>query len=65
MQLRGTGGCVETVAQAAQIVRERLQSQFKMATLNTMLVLERAADGSEIAEAREAFAAWAKSERLA
>ena len=53
---------VRTVEQAARIVRSHLQAQFTMQRLNTLLVLERAADGSEVAEARQAFCSWARHE---
>jgi hypothetical protein len=56
------GHPVRTVEQAAQIVRSRLREQFTMRRLSTLLVLERAADGLEVAEAREAFCAWARAE---
>jgi|SoiMethySBSTD1v2_1073268.scaffolds.fasta_scaffold209226_4 hypothetical protein len=54
---------VRTVEQAAQIVRLHLQAKFTIHRLNTLLALERAADGSEIAEARAAFYSWACAER--
>jgi len=53
---------VRTVDQAAQIVRSHLRAKFTMQRLTTLLVLERAADGLEIAEAREAFCSWACKE---
>ena len=56
---------VRTVEQAAQIVRLHLQAKFTIHRLNTLLALERAADGSEIAEAREAFCSWVCAERPA
>jgi hypothetical protein len=59
-----SGKSVVTIAQATNVVRERLQSQFTMVGLNTLLMLERAALGSEVTEARQAFAEWAQTERL-
>jgi hypothetical protein len=53
---------IRTVDQAAQIVRSHLQSQFTMQRLTTLLVLERAADGMEVEEARRAFFSWACTE---
>jgi hypothetical protein len=58
------GEPVKTVQQAADILRTHLQTQFTIVGLNTLLILERAADGAEIEEAREAFCLWA-SEVLA
>ena len=49
---------VRTVEQAAQIVRSYLQAQFTMQRLTTLLALERAAEGLEVAEARQAFYSW-------
>ena len=46
---------IRTVGEAASFVRSRLQAQFTMDRLTTLLVLERAAEGSEIAEARQRF----------
>jgi len=42
---------IRTVDQATEIVRAHLQTQFTMQRLTTLLVLERAADGLEVAEA--------------
>lgn len=53
---------VRTVEQALQIVTSRLQGQFTVHRLSTLLVLERAAEGLEVAEAREAFRVWAYQE---
>jgi hypothetical protein len=53
---------VRTVDQAAQIVRLHLRAQFTMQRLTTLLILERAADGLEVAEARQAFCSWACDE---
>jgi hypothetical protein len=53
---------VRTVDQAAEIVRSHLRTQFTMQRLTTLLVLERAADGLEVAEARQAFCSWASNE---
>jgi hypothetical protein len=49
---------VRTVEQAAQIVRSYLEAQFTMQRLTTLLTLERAAEGLEVAEARQAFCSW-------
>jgi hypothetical protein len=56
---------VRTVEQAATIVRGHLQSQFTMHRLSTLLILERAAEGLEIEQAREAFRVWATVEFVA
>ena len=56
---------IRTVAQAAQIVRSFLEAQFTIARLTTLLALERAAEGSEVAEARQAFCSWARKEQPA
>jgi hypothetical protein len=56
---------VRTIGQAAGILREHLQQQFTIARLNTLLILERAAEGAEIAEARQAFCSWLLSEQSA
>ena len=54
---------IRTVDQAAQIMRSHLREKFTMQRLNILLVLERAAEGVEIAEARQAFCSWALNER--
>ena len=46
---------IRTVSEAAKFVQSRLDAQFTMDRLTTLLVLERAAQGSEIAEARQCF----------
>jgi hypothetical protein len=53
---------IRTVGQAAEIVRSHLRSQFTIQLLNILLVLERAAEGLEIAQARHAFFYWASTE---
>ena len=53
---------IRTVEQAACILRSRLQLQFTIASLNMLLVLERAAEGAEVEEARKAFCSWASKE---
>ena len=55
---------IRTVDQATEIVRAHLRTQFTMQRLTTLLVLERAADGLEVAEARQAFCSWASNELL-
>jgi hypothetical protein len=58
------GAPIRTAEEAAGIVRSCLRERFTMAGLNALLMLERAAEGSEIEEARQAFWTWASSERL-
>ena len=41
-----------------------MQERFTMEGLNTLLMLERAAEGYEIEEARLAFCLWASHEGL-
>ena len=53
---------IRTVEEATQIVRARLHVQFTMNRLTTLLALERAAEGLEVAEAREVFCCWARNE---
>ena len=53
---------VRTVEQASQIVRSYLQAQFTMQRLTTLLALERAAEGLEVAEARQVFCSWIHKE---
>jgi hypothetical protein len=53
---------VRTVDQAAKIVRSHLREKFTMQRLNTLLVLERAAEGLEVEEARQAFTDWARTD---
>jgi hypothetical protein len=53
---------VRTVGQAAEIVRSHLREKFTMQRLNTLLVLERAAEGVEVEDARLAFKNWAHSD---
>ena len=56
---------VKTAEQAACILRSNMQERFTMEGLNTLLMLERAAEGYEIEEARLAFCLWASHEGLA
>ena len=63
--LQGATEPIRTVEQAAQIVRSLLQAQFTVDRLTTLLKLERAAEGLEIAEARNAFCMWACKEQPA
>jgi hypothetical protein len=56
---------VRSVEQAACILRSNLQERFTMEGLNTLLMLERAAEGYEIEEARLAFCLWASHAGLA
>jgi hypothetical protein len=58
------GTPIRTVEQAACIIRSGLRQRFTMAGLNALLMLERAAEGDEVEEARQAFRAWASSEQL-
>jgi hypothetical protein len=60
--LRPSDEPVRTVGQAVQIVQSHLRIQFTIDRLTTLLTLERAAEGSEIAEARHAFSSWACKE---
>jgi hypothetical protein len=53
---------VRTVDEAAELVRTHLREKFTMQRLNTLLVLERAAEGLEIKEARQAFIDWAHND---
>jgi hypothetical protein len=55
---------IRTVGQAVGVLQHHLEQQFTMARLTTLLILERAAEGTEIAEARQAFCAWASSEAI-
>ena len=52
---------IRTIDQAASILRSSLQSQFTMVSLNALLVIERASENGEVAEARQAFCSWASS----
>ena len=58
------GRPIRTVEEAACLIRSCLRQRFTMAGLNALLMLERAAEGDEVAEAREAFWSWASSEQL-
>jgi len=60
-----SGTLVRTAEQAACILRSNMQERFTMVGLNTLLMLERAAEGYEIEEARLAFCLWASHEGLA
>jgi hypothetical protein len=55
---------IRTAEEAASVVRSCLRERFTMAGLNALLMLERAAEGREIEEARQAFWTWASSEQL-
>jgi hypothetical protein len=59
-----SGSLIRTVEEAACILRSRMRERFTMEGLNTLLMLERAAQGDEIEEARHAFCSWALHERL-
>jgi hypothetical protein len=63
--LRSATGVIRTVEEATCILRSRMRARFTMEGLNTLLMLERAAEGDEIEEARRAFYSWALHERLA
>jgi hypothetical protein len=56
---------IRTVDEAVSIVRSNLRGRFTMQGLNTLLMLERAAEGTEVEEARRAFCLWASNEGLA
>ena len=60
-----SGTLIRTVEQAACILRSNIRERFTMEGLNTLLMLERAAEGDEIQEARRAFCSWASHEGLA
>ena len=55
---------IRTAEEAACVVRSCLQDRFTMAGLTALLVLERAAEGAEVEQARHTFLSWAASERL-
>lgn len=59
------GTLIRTAEQAASILRSSMQERFTMEGLNTLLMLERAAEGYEIDVARRAFSSWATHEGLA
>ena len=63
--LRSVPGTIRTVEEAACILRLHMRGRFTMEGLNTLLMLERAAEGDEIQEARQAFCSWALHERVA
>ena len=56
---------IRSVDEAVSVLRSNMLSRFTMQGLNTLLMLERAAEGSEIEEARRAFCLWASNEGLA
>jgi hypothetical protein len=56
---------IRTACQAADIVRDHLQQRISIAGLNTLLMLERAAQGDDVEEARSAFCECARTEQLA
>jgi hypothetical protein len=65
VHLRGASGTpIRTVEQATVLLRAQLQQRFTIEGLNTLLMLERAADGCEIDVARRAFRSWAAHEGL-
>jgi hypothetical protein len=65
VHLRGSSGAlIRTVEQAISLLRATLQQRFTIEGLNTLLMLERAADGCEIDAARQAFRSWAAHEGL-
>jgi hypothetical protein len=58
------GAPIRTAEEAADIIRSCLRERFTMAGLTALLMLERAAEGCEVREARQAFWSWASSEQL-
>jgi hypothetical protein len=58
------GTPIRTAEETACIIRTCLRERFTMAGLNALLMLERAAEGDEVEEARQAFWSWASSEQL-
>ena len=50
---------VRTVGQATNLLRSNMRELFTIDSLDVLLKLERAAQGDEVEEAREAFSSWA------
>jgi hypothetical protein len=65
LPVRASGTLIRTVEQAASMLRSSMRQRFTMEGLNTLLMLERAAEGDEIDLARRAFSSWATHEGLA
>mgnify|MGYP003340532193 CR=1 FL=1 len=62
--LRSSVAPINTAEEAIAVLREHLRSRFTMAGLSTLLMLERAWDCSECAEARAVFHSWAAGEQV-
>ena len=56
---------IRTVGQAIGIMRSNMRELFTIEALDVLLKLERAAEGDEVEEAREAFCVWASRRDLA
>ena len=56
---------IRTVAQATSILRSNMRELFTIESLDVLLKLERAAEGDEVEEARQAFCSWASRRGLA
>jgi hypothetical protein len=56
---------IRTVAQATSILHANMRELFTIDALNVLLKLERAAEGDEVEEARQAFLSWAAKRALA
>jgi hypothetical protein len=56
---------IRTVAQAMSFLRSSMQQLFTIDSLDVLLKLERAAEGDEVEEARQAFYSWASRRGLA
>ena len=55
---------IRTAGEAVLLLNSHLQARFSIAGLNTLLMLERAGEGTDVREARIAFSAWAFNEQL-
>lgn len=55
---------IRTVAQATSILRSNMRELFTIDSLDVLLKLERAAEGDEVEEARQAFCSWASRRDL-
>lgn len=56
---------IRTVAQATSILHANMRQLFTIDALNVLSMLERAAEGNEVEEARQAFYSWASRSGLA
>jgi hypothetical protein len=55
---------IRTVAQATSVLHSNMRELFTIEALNVLLMLERAAEGDEVEEARLAFYSWASRRGL-